>query len=250
MLKRHIARGLCAVGIMLTLGGATFSLFGATTYASSTTDVTPGTTVAVHNMPYSTLGQGCDTGRNGYHFVMTGIEATGPIDASDFGPINITFSNGSHAVANFTDMTGPVAHFINTTINQSGNFTVTSATMTFPAASDVTGYTQFNLSHPPCGTVTAPTTTTIAPTTTTIAPTTTTIAPTTTSVDSEGPVPSSSTTSTVAPTSTVSPTPPSTGGSLPVTGNSGGTMAMLGLVLLGGGLTMLGLSRRPRVSKN
>ncbi len=237
----RIARRLCVAGVILTVSGATLGLFGAATYAVS---VDPGSTTAVAgNSPYSTVGKTCDPNRNGYHFIMNGLEypAGSVIDAADFGPINITFSDGSTAVASFTDLAGDkTAHFLNSTVNQTGNFTITSATMAFPAGSDITGFGNFVISHPPCGTTSTTTTTTVAPTTTTVAPTTTTtlvlsetpVLPTTTTlVASQGPVPTTTT---------------PLARSLPVTGTAGRT-AILGLFVLGSGLTLLGLARRRTV---
>ena len=272
----RIARRICIAGVILTVGGGTLGLSGATTYAGSGG---AGSTAVVGNTPYSTTGQACDPSRDGYHFIMNGLEYPkgSVIDAADFGPINITFSDGSTAVASFTDLSGnadggKTAHFLNSTVNRTGSYTITSATMVFPAGTDITAFGNFVISHPPCATVatTTTTTTTVAPTTTTtVAPTTTTtVAPTTTTTVAP------TTTTTVAPTTTtaaptttaasvlpeapVPPTPivlvasqapvPSTTTpvvvSLPVTGTEAGRTAILGLFVLSCGLTLLGLARR------
>ncbi|HEY0518839.1 MAG TPA: LPXTG cell wall anchor domain-containing protein [Ilumatobacteraceae bacterium] len=273
-------------GAVLTICGASLGLLGSTTFAAG---APTGTVATVGNTPYDTIGQACDLTRNGYHFVMNGLQypVGSTIDGNDFGPILITFSDGSTASALFTDLSGgAVAHFLNNTVNQSGNFTITSATMTFPAGTDITGFNNFRISHPPCGTVTPTTTTstTIAPTTTTsttIAPTTTTsttIAPTTTTSTTIAPTTTTSTTiaattTTAAATTTTAtpdaptttsrvlsevPVPPTTtivavaseavpaGAALPVTGKNAGSMAILGMFLLTAGLAMWGVSRRSR----
>ena len=199
----------------------------------------------------------------------------------------IKFVGGSTAVATFTNTSGPVAHFLNSTVNQTGNFTVASASMTWPAGTDITGYTNFRISHPPCGT-TESTDTTIGDdvdeTTiphvcddnyeecdvtvitdedddetipgedddeTTIADeesTTTTVA-----VIADVPTPPNAASGLIAPV-VVAQTPlaavaPAT--ALPVTGSSNaGPTAMLGLFLLTAGLTLWGLARRPRALKS
>ena len=169
--QRRLARTLCIAGAILTISGGVVGLSATPTFAVT---VAPGTTIAANNAPYSTAGKACDPNRDGYHFIMNQLAypAGSLINAADFGPVNITFSNGTTAVASFTDLSGGnTAHFLDDDTNQAGNFTITSATMTFPVGSNITGYGNFVISHPPCGT----TTTTIAPaTTTTIAPTTTT----------------------------------------------------------------------------
>ncbi len=299
--KIRLARTLSIAGAILTVSGVSLGIAGTTTYAS---DVGPGVTVFAGNPDYSTAGKACDPDRDGYHFIMNGLEyaAGAVIDGNDFGPILISFSNGSTATATFTDCGHLTAHFLNNTVNQSGNFTIESAQMTFPAGTDITAFNQFRISHPPCGTVgsTTTTTTTVAATThdhrgcnddhrgcdhddvaaTTTrrrlrprrprlqrrplrlqrrplklqrrppkvrpreaAGTTTTAAATTTSeVASEAPF-LPTTTSTVARQVAAVPVPvPS---SLPVTGKAAGPIAILGLFLLGAGLTLWGLSRRP-----
>ena len=221
--------------------------------------VGPGSTVTVGNAPYSSAGKSCDPNRDGWHFIMNQLEYPegSVIDGNDFGAVNITFSDGSTAVASFTDLAGGnVAHFLNNTVNQTGNFTITSVTMTFPATSDITGYGNFVISHPPCGTVTT-TTTTMAPTTT-AATTTTTAVPavtTTTLLGSAAPLPT-----TLAPASTTSlvlseaPLSPVAGGStnkqLPSTGNDSSQLALLGLAVFGFGLILMGLVRDTRPVSN
>jgi len=178
--RRRLGRSLSIAGVMLTLGGTTLGVLGTTTYAVS---VGPGTTVSVENPNYSTDGKACDPNRDGYHFIMNGLEypAGSVIDGADFGPILITFSDASTGTALFTDLTGAMtAHFLDSITNQSGNFTIVSAQMTFPAGTDITGFNQFRISHPPCGTTTTTTTTEAATTTTEAATTTTEEATTTT----------------------------------------------------------------------
>jgi len=58
--------------------------------------------------------------------------------------LNITFSDGTTGVATFTDLAGGnTAHFLDGADHQSGNFTIASATMTFPAGTDITGFGNF-----------------------------------------------------------------------------------------------------------
>lgn len=234
------ARTLCFAGALLAVSGVGIGMTAGTSLAGAF----PGTTVFVDNTPYSSYEQNCDHSRDGWHISMTQLaypyEAV--IDGSDFGPVDLTFSNGSHGVALFTDLTGGnVAHFLDSTHNQAGNFTITSASLTFPDGSDITGYGQFVISHPPCVETTA-TTSTEAPATTE-APTTT-AAPTINLVLSQVPLPPSTTVAVAseAPSTTL-------GGStvaLPKTGNSSGRLALLGVGLLGLGLTLSALARRPR----
>jgi LPXTG-motif cell wall-anchored protein len=259
--RTRIARGLCAAGVIVTLSGASLGVFGATTYADT---VVPGSVVLADNLPANTVDKDCDPSRDGYHFIMNGLvyPPGATIDGADFGPILITFAGGSTATATFTDLAGGnTAHFLNNTVNQTGNWTILSASMTFPAGTDITGFGKFVLSHVPCGTnttTTTTTTTTTAPTTTTttIAPTTTTttIAPTTTTttiaatttvqVASEAPFLPTTTTTTVAPqVAAESPAAPVV---LPRTGNNTAPIVILGVFMLFLGLTLLGLSRRPR----
>lgn len=61
------ARRICMAGSILAVIGATFGVFGNTTYADG---VAAGSTAVVDNAPYSTVGQTCDPNRNGYHFIM------------------------------------------------------------------------------------------------------------------------------------------------------------------------------------
>jgi hypothetical protein len=280
----RVARGLCVAGVMFTLGGASLGILGSTAHAAN--EVNPATgTVSVHNTPYSTLGQGCDSSNDGFHFILNGLAyAEGAtINADDFGTVKITFSSGAPIYASFTGLSGgKTAHFINSSANQTGNYTITSATMTWPAGSDIISFGQFTISHVPCGTV-GSTTTTVEETTTTVADecdeysdeyddcdeeTTTTVAEeetTTTVADEETTttVADEETTTTLAITGVSTPpqvasavitpvvvTPvvaaaaPAT--ALPVTGNNAGKTAMLGMFLLTAGLTLWGLARRPR----
>jgi hypothetical protein len=271
--KIRVARILSIAGAILTVSGVSLGMAGTTTYAS---DVGPGVTVFAGNPNYSTAGKDCDLSRNGYHFIMNGLEyaAGAVINGSDFGPILISFSDGSTATATFTDLAGDnTAHFLNSTVNQSGNFTIVSAQMTFPAGTDITAFNQFRISHPPCGTVgsTTTTSTTVAATTTTLAATTTTAAATTTTAaattttDAATTTTDAATTTTEAATTTsevaseapflptttstvagqVAAVPVPVPSSLPVTGNAAEPIAILGLFLLGAGLTLWGLARRP-----
>lgn len=236
--RMRLGRSLCTAGVMLTLGGATLGVLGATTYATS---VGPGTTVPIGNPGFSTVGQYCDEYHNGYHFIMEGLQypAASVIDAADFGPVNISFSDGSTAVAMFTDLTGgSTAHFLNDTTNQTGNFTVTSAQMTFPAGTDITGFSQFTIRNVPCATTEETTTTTEE---------TTPPEPTPPVVFAIPPLPT--TTTTIAPeVLSEAPAPPA---ALPATGsNSAAAAAALGIFLLSAGLVMSALSWRPRSLEN
>src|SRR4051812_7418332 len=210
------ARSLCFAGAILTISGLGIGFTAGTSLAGNTNPVVAGTVAPVNNAPsYSTLGKSCDPQRDGYHFIMNQLDypADSVINGSGFGPINITFSNGSTGVALFTDLAGGnTAHFLDSTHNQSGNFTITSASMTFPAGTDITGYGNLVISHPPCGT-SSTTTTTVAPTTTTttVAPTTTTtVAPTTTTTVAPTTTTTTTTTTTVAPTTTTTTVAPTT----------------------------------------
>jgi hypothetical protein len=163
-------------------------------------DVGPGSAASVENVPYSSLSGGCDESRDGWHIVMNGVETSDgePATAADFGPIALTFSDASTGSAVFTDMSGPTAHFLDAVTNQSGEFTLTSATMTFPAGSRVTAYNNFRISHPPCGTVTTTSTNPVSTeTTSTTSPVSTETTSTTSPVSTE-------TTSTTSPVSTAS----------------------------------------------
>ena len=177
-------------GIALTVVGAILAI-GSLTHdasASNVVAVQPGDTISANNIPYDSAGKPCDPTRDGWHFIMNGLNyATGAtIDSADFGPIHITFSDLSTADATFTNLAGSaVAHFLNNAVNQVGAFTINSATMKFPAASDITSYTNLVISHSPCQPQVPPTTvqgttTTVGATTTTAAATTTTAGATTT----------------------------------------------------------------------
>ena len=153
------ARMLCFSGAIITVSGLGVGLTAGTSLATSANpSVAP-----VQNTPYSSYGQQCDPSRDGWHFIMNQLAYPdgATIDGNDFGPVNITFSDGSTGVATFTDLAGgKVAHFLDSTDNQSGNFTIKSASMTFPAGTDITGYGNFVISHPPCGSTTSTTSTT------------------------------------------------------------------------------------------
>ena len=130
---------LCITGAILTVSGLAVGVSAGTSLAGS---VSAGTVASVGNAPFSSVGKQCDPNRDGWHFIMNQLEypAGSTINGADFGPINITFSDNSTGVATFTDLSGGnTAHFLNNTVNQSGSFTITSATMTFPPGSDITG---------------------------------------------------------------------------------------------------------------
>lgn len=254
--RRRLARAVRFAGAALALSGGAFLLASGTSFAAG---VGPGSTVNVSNLPYSSAGQSCDPTRDGWHFIVNQLEypVGSVIDNNDFGQLMITFSDGSTAVGFFTDLSGgQTAHFLsNDPAHQTGNFTVTSVTMTFPAGTDITGYGNFVLSHPPCGTVTtvAPTTTTtlVAPTTTTQAPTTTTtksLAPTTTTTArglSEAPATTTTTHAGLlseAPGSAAAVFP--TARRLPTTGTESGQLALFGVAIFALGVTLLGVARR------
>lgn len=248
--KLRVCRSLSIGGIFLTLSSAAIGMLGSTSYASS---VGPGSVAIVGNSGYSTVAHSCDEYRNGYHIIMTGLvyAAGATVDGGDFGPITITFSDGTTAIATFTDLSvGTTAHFLNNTVNQDGNFTIVSAQMTFPAGSDITGFNQFSISDPPCGTVVPTTTTEAATTTTEAAPTTTAATPTTTEAPpttvrsaAEVPLPLVTTTTTVV---KVAAEAPQNGSSLPATGTNAGPTAFVGLLMLSSGLALRTLSRRTR----
>lgn len=289
----RLARLLTFAGAILTLSGAAVGLSSGASFAVT---VGPGSTVTVNNAPFSSAGKTCDPNRDGWHFIMNQLDfpAGSQIDGADFGPINIVFSDGSTGLALFTDLAGAsTAHFLDSTNNQSGNFTIASASMTFPSGTDITGFGNFVISHPPCGTTTTTTTTTTAAptttttTTTTVAPTTTTttVAPTTTTTTTTTVAPTTTTTTvaptttttvgatttTAAPTTTVAgttttvqvlseaptttlvaseaPVPTTidrTGVQLPRTGGDAARNVILGLAILGLGLTLMALARRSR----
>ena len=223
--RLRVGRSLSIGGIFLTLSGVAIGALGSTSYASS---VGPGSVAVVGNPGYSTVDHSCDEYRNGYHIIMSGLDyaAGATVDGGDFGPITITFSDGSPAIATFTDLSGgTTAHFLNNTVNQDGNFTIVSAQMTFPTGSDITGLNQFSISDPPCGTVVA-TTTTEDPPTTTEAP------PTTVQLAAEVPLPLASTTTTTVVKAEVAAEAPQAGSSLPATGTNAGPTAFVGLLLL------------------
>src|SRR4051812_6923798 len=116
------ARVLCFAGAILTTGGLAV---GVTTGTSLAASAGSGAVAKVDNTPFSTLGKPCDPNCDGYHFIMNQLEypAGSVIDGNDFGPINITFSDGSTGVATFTDLAGKsTAHFLDSIHNQSGNF--------------------------------------------------------------------------------------------------------------------------------
>jgi len=160
---------------------------GTTALAAS---VSAGQTITTSN-----LGQGsstefqqahggkCDPNNDGWHFIINGLSAGDgtTLDATDLpSTISIKFSDGSVVSGAFLKLSGPTAHYLNNSDHQADNVYPTSASLTFPAVTDVTAYTNFVLSHIPCGFPGTTTTTTQPATTTTAAATTTTEAATTT----------------------------------------------------------------------
>src|SRR4051812_12900197 len=114
------ARVLCFAGAILTTGGLAIGATTATSLAAGAVG-TVVTGASVGNTPYSTVGKACDLSRNGYHFIMNQLDyrVGSVIDGNDFGPINITFSDGSTGVASFTDLVGggSTAHFLDSVHN-------------------------------------------------------------------------------------------------------------------------------------
>ena len=192
-------RGLGPAAVFVTGALLVLAAFVIPTSAGAMS-VGPGTIASVQNTPYSSDSGGCDPSRDGWHLIMNGIEhGSGGLTGSDFGPVTLTFSNGSSGSAVFTDASDKTAHFLDATTNQSGGpFTITSASMTFPGGTTVTSFNNFVVSHPPCGSVPTSTTSTTADTTTSTAESTTTTAESTTT---SNPV-STETTSTTLDTTT------------------------------------------------
>jgi len=203
-------RGLGPAAVFVTGALLVLAAFVIPTSAGAMS-VGPGTIASVQNTPYSSDSGGCDPSRDGWHLIMNGIKhGSGKLTGSDFGPVTLTFSNGSSGSAVFTDASSKTAHFLDATTNQSGGpFTITSASMTFPGGTTVTSFNNFVVSHPPCGSVPTSTTSTTADTTTSTAESTTTSNPvstetTSTTLDTTtttNPV-STETTSTTSPVST------------------------------------------------
>ena len=203
-------RGLGPAAVFVTGALLVLAAFVIPTSAGAMS-VGPGTSASVQNTPYSSDSGGCDPSRDGWHLIMNGIKhGSGKLTGSDFGPVTLTFSNGSSGSAVFTDASSKTAHFLDATTNQSGGpFTITSASMTFPGGTTVTSFNNFVVSHPPCGSVPTSTTSTTADTTTSTAESTTTSNPvstetTSTTLDTTtttNPV-STETTSTTSPVST------------------------------------------------
>ena len=192
-------RGLGPAAVFVTGALLVLAAFVIPTSAGAMS-VGPGSIASVENTPYSSDSGGCDPSRDGWHLIMNGIEhGSGELTGSDFGPVTLTFSNGSSGSAVFTDASDKTAHFLDATTNQSGGpFTITSASMTFPGGTTVTSFNNFVVSHPPCGSVPTSTTSTTADTTTSTAESTTTTAESTTT---SNPV-STETTSTTLDTTT------------------------------------------------
>ena len=114
------------------------------------------------NFPPTQSAMSCDFSRtDGYHFIINRLvyPQGATIDGADFGPILITFRAAPRPLPVHQNVGGGnIAHFLNSTDNQSGNCTILSATMTFPLGTNITGFNKFNLSHVPCGTNTTTTT--------------------------------------------------------------------------------------------
>lgn len=214
--------------------------------------VGPGTTVSVANTPYSSEGMTCDESRDGWHFIMNGIETTGGGDpaAADFGPITLQFSDGSSGLATFTDASSKTAHFLDATNNQSGLFTLTSASMTFPAGTTVTSFTNFVISHPPCGTVTTSTNPVSTETSSTTSPVSTATTPTS-GANGDGSVPSSGVDDSAAVVAAAGTAQPAdavpAGSALPSTGIDGRPFVIAGLLLAASGSALWIMSRRRAV---
>ena len=155
-------RGLGPAAVFVTGALLVLAAFVIPTSAGAMS-VGPGTIASVQNTPYSSDSGGCDPSRDGWHLIMNGIKhgskhGSGELTGSDFGPVTLTFSNGSSGSAVFTDASSKTAHFLDATTNQSGGpFTITSASMTFPGGTTVTSFNNFVVSHPPCGSVPTPT---------------------------------------------------------------------------------------------
>ena len=212
-------RGLGPAAVFVTGALLVLAAFVIPTSAGAMS-VGPGTSASVQNTPYSSDSGGCDPSRDGWHLIMNGIEhGSGELTGSDFGPVTLSFSNGSSGSAVFTDASSKTAHFLDATTNQSGGpFTITSASMTFPGGTTVTSFNNFVVSHPPCGSVPTSTTSTTADTTTSTAESTTTSNPvstettsttldtTTTTADSTTTTAESTTTSNPVSTETTSTT--------------------------------------------
>ena len=212
-------RGLGPAAVFVTGALLVLAAFVIPTSAGAMS-VGPGTSASVQNTPYSSDSGGCDPSRDGWHLIMNGIKhGSGELTGSDFGPVTLTFSNGSSGSAVFTDASSKTAHFLDATTNQSGGpFTITSASMTFPGGTTVTSFNNFVVSHPPCGSVPTSTTSTTADTTTSTAESTTTSNPvstettsttldtTTTTADSTTTTAESTTTSNPVSTETTSTT--------------------------------------------
>jgi LPXTG-motif cell wall-anchored protein len=218
--------------LALMLGGVALMAVAVLVPSSAGATVAgPGVTVEVDNTPYSSVSGECDEDRDGWHIIMNGITTSDgePPTASDFGPVNLLFSDSSTAQAVFTDASSVgVAHFLNDTSNQEGPYTLTAAAMTFPNGTRITSFNKFVISHPPCGTIETTTTTVPDTTTTTVPDTTTTTSPvsTTTTVPdtttTTSPV-STETTSTTSPVSTETTSTTSPVSTLPTTSIPPGT---------------------------
>jgi len=220
--------------------------------------VGPGSTIAVANTPYASSSGGCDPTRDGWHIVLVGL-STGngqPPTAGDFGSVALTFADGSTGTAAFTDVSsGSVAHFLDASTNQNGPATITAASMTFPPGTNVAGFVNFVISHPPCGT--NPTTTTTNPVVTTsttsnpvvttsttsnpVVTTSTTTNPVVTTSTTSNPVVTTSTTSNPSNTTTTANNPSNTTtttnnpSGVPLPGGSGGSGGLAGSGAGGGG---------------
>ena len=212
-----IIAGLALVGLAIVVPGS-----------AGAAPVGPGSTIAVANTPYASSSGGCDPTRDGWHIVLVGL-STGngqPPTAGDFGSVALTFADGSTGTAAFTDVSsGSVAHFLDASTNQNGPATITAASMTCPPGTNVAGFVNFVISHPPCGT--NPTTTTTNPVVTT---STTSNPVVTTSTTSN---PSNTTTTANNPSNTTTTTNNPSG--VPLPGGSGGSGGLAGSGAGGGG---------------
>jgi len=134
-------------------GATTGEHHAASTEAQVAEATLGGQTVQVAGLPWEDDDMGiCDPDRDGWHFVLAVVQTLGGItpNASDFGPVTFTSTSGE-GTAPFTDMTGPVAHFLDATGTIPTTASILAASMTFPETTSVTGFVQFRLSHSPCG---------------------------------------------------------------------------------------------------
>jgi hypothetical protein len=120
-----------------------------------------GTTIEVRNTPYSPDEGECDPA--GWHIILNQVEPDG-VDAGDFGNVTLQFSDGTTGTATFNKITpGGVASWYFQPAPGTAPQTVVSASMTFPAGTNVTSYGNFNISNPACYPEVPPTTPTTQP---------------------------------------------------------------------------------------